>query len=244
MERPARTLLESLRRHLDYRLRTTRENNNVVEVLACFCDPFAHLWAKALFTREQYEVIDRIVVAFATPKDVQAGERRNVSQPPLKRFAWDDRDEPKPPQTSADLRLREELASFKTTGFELFPNAIEADLTVGAVIAAAKRVNPLVFWTEAQRSKFPMLFKVAGALAGASCHSCLQESVFSSANDTLTSRRKRLLESPDLFEALVVMRYALSLNGLNSSERAGTGRAVRDADVNAAAAEEEEVEIL
>jgi len=45
--------------------------------------------------------------------------------------------------------------------------------------------------------------------------SIIQESVFSSGGDTLTQQRKRLVDNPDLLEALAMLRFVISTENKN-----------------------------
>jgi hypothetical protein len=74
-----------------------------------------------------------------------------------------------------------------------------------------KRVYaPLEFWTIENQVKFPRIFLINMLTLTLPTTSIMQESVFSSAGDTLDSRRKRILESPLLLEQIVTLRYILN----------------------------------
>lgn len=70
--------------------------------------------------------------------------------------------------------------------------------------------NPLDFWDKSRRAQFPQVFAAIQFALAFPAASIFQESVFSSAKDTLTSRRKRLMDSPQLLEKIVILKYILN----------------------------------
>lgn len=76
--------------------------------------------------------------------------------------------------------------------------------------------NPVEFWSLHNASKFPHIHRIIMYTLAFQASSIFQESVFSSAKDTLTSRRRQLLENAELLEQVVVLRYALNAEVNNS----------------------------
>jgi hypothetical protein len=66
--------------------------------------------------------------------------------------------------------------------------------------------------------KFPSFFKVNQVTLALPSTSCFQESIFSSAGATLTDRRRRLIESPDLLEATTLLRYICAVAAREQQE--------------------------
>jgi hypothetical protein len=68
-------------------------------------------------------------------------------------------------------------------------------------------------------AKFPTIYRATVALSSFSAGSIFQESVNSVADATLTTRRMRHVDSPELLEALVVLRYLYSMERKENKEQ-------------------------
>lgn len=96
------------------------------------------------------------------------------------------------------------------------PVAFDAELF--ALLGLLKTYDPLAYWSQQEKQeKFPRLFALNRITLVFPSSSIFQESLFSSAGDTLTQRRKRLLDSLELLESVVILRYYY--NQIDSSER-------------------------
>jgi hypothetical protein len=217
----ARDFTVVLAKHLQYRLCTIRKNLNAIDLLAAWTDPFGrgtiHYWCQR---PDIEELCKRIVATYAegtsqvsqlpqgavassststgsSSRCVTVNLKRQRLTPTLNRFS--DKCEAFEDQAAESIACALHLGDGQDFIFN-----------IGCIIKASKVINALAFWTPDRRKRFPATFKAAAICAGSASHSCLQESVFSSANDTLSTRRRRLTQTPELLEALVVLRYALN----------------------------------
>jgi hypothetical protein len=232
----AKDFAVNLRWHLMYRLIKDRKNANAIDLLAAWCDPVGQttieMWCKGSYKKALEVVFDNIRPSSADSSDSEAEGEVEVASSAVSRTsdkAYDpdeevadaEEEEGRLKAESPTVRkckrarttvgataLEEEKLAFADECNEVIKKVLQKPrLSIPALIEAAPQVNPLCFWTEERRVRFPTIYKVATIAASSASHTCLQESIFSSASDTLTSRRRRLLESDDLLEALVVLRY-------------------------------------
>lgn len=225
-----RNFFMNLRIHLLYRLVGSRTNQNLVEMLACYCDPVGQLFFDKLFgssaslSKTMKECIQllsksRDKMTVAQPKGKQA--EQNVVLESLGTLKGGmifdlDVEEEKPKNTDIvqgelDEFSKDAKKSIMLALTQSSTSRIRIDLTC-LIELWMKTLNPLAFWGSRRMRDYPCIFQAASVALGFESHTCLQESVFSSASDTLTNRRKRLVSNPELLEALVVLRYKINLD--------------------------------
>jgi hypothetical protein len=230
----ARAFAASLQRHLYFRLVKDRKNVNALELLAARCDPFGCVtfstWAKNFDLQSKVTTLATNVLADNTgakadekveqaePSEASASKKLRLVDPDavsVSVCSSSSSHGSRPTPIKSLLKCSHastfeiEMKEFTEECAVLVPEALGQPtmLSIAHVIDAANKLSPLVFWTPPRRERFPNIFRIAAIALGHASHTCLQESVFSPANDTLSSRRRRLVESQDFLEALVILRY-------------------------------------
>ena len=197
LERSSQKFYGVLQEHLIYRLRKERRNRNPLDLAAAWCDPvgraFQSAWAgeDETPTEDLDETMKELVRRFAgVGEKSKAAKSRTAEEPGSSSEPSDQRILKKkikfvPPTDLFEAECEYFLAEAEKLVAELGPTTV----TVDNLINVAKKLNPLCFWDNKRRGQFPNVFKVAAFAICGSAHTCLQESVFSSAGDTLTQRR-------------------------------------------------------
>ena len=103
--------------------------------------------------------------------------------------------------------------------FTTFEKALAGKVKVGNTLEiflkTLNEYDPLQFWKADKQNLFPLHFWANTFTLTFGSTSIIQESVFSSCGDTLTQRRKRLVDNPDLLEAVAMLRFVISTENKN-----------------------------
>lgn len=230
MHATAQSFVRCLQKHLYYRLIKLRSNQNGPELLACYVDPLFNRYFNKLCDENQREDIpkslDSVIEAFArnsagsakTKISAVANQVQHSQIDDAFRIALDESEDSSDDElqsyTREKKKFRKECIKFQD---RILTTETRSAITIPILASLMKKSKVLEFWDADRRSRFPSFYKVSKVMLAVVSTSCRQESVFSSAGDTLTSRRRRLVANPDLLEALVVMRCVYSLK-YSSSE--------------------------
>jgi hypothetical protein len=216
----ARTLVDKVRQHLHFRLVHKRANLNVFNLLATYLDPlaaqfFTHICGSATraasIEAHLKAVVSKLCPAASrsghAPAHEAAGHLPDKSPSIFKSV----------PGNAATMlgSAEDEFTIFRRVGISSSDHG-----QLSSFMRAVANFSPFEFWSQTSNQKsFPSIFKAARHLLSLGATSILQESVFSSAGDTLASRRCRLVGSPKLIEALVLYRYTMALEKVDGGPR-------------------------
>ena len=217
-EAETQDLVDVIREHLYYRFVTRRANCNLIELVATYIDPLANPLFQ-LACGPDYErhkaavwVILRRLLEKARKNDVHECAPEPMAPPPPKISKRTVSFPGRGTGAAGSAEAVGEALTREVTEFENFAAAYVGGtaMDLAMFLTEAEKHNPLDFWTRARRLKFPTIYAANLIFLSATNTSIFQESLFSSAGDTLTSRRFRLADSPDTLEAVTIMRYVLN----------------------------------
>ena len=202
----AQKLYLCLRKHLKYRLLEYRQLLNGFEVLAMYVDPMTHAFAEPVLKSKKTTVDVDIARILGNMEDGNAILSRHEEKKQAASF--DDEWGPGiSDQGGLDITIEAELNELKRETTNLNKDKSK---TLVSVVRRIQDYNPLEFWTKEIRSRMPRLFQANLHSLSVATSSIMQESVFSSAGDTLDQRRRRLLDNPNELEETICARVILA----------------------------------
>ena len=179
-------------------------------MLAFYCDPFARRFWSLVYLEDlnsnwnstpKADKVKKIIKSVLHQPDVPCDDKKgNEEEDEEEDSGFRGSDDEEDPDTSGPVD------EYSAIDKEFFANK---DTEPKNLESFLKTYNPLTFWTKAKQQSFPSFFQMNAFTLSFGNTSIIQESVFSSAGDTLTQRRKRLLEDPEHLEAVVILRYYL-----------------------------------
>ena len=217
--------------HMYYRFVHQRCNNNIVELVAMACNPCSAIFLPTLctnvgvgdcFERTQEAIVELIALWTVNEKgsldtgsssdeesevDKEMEVEADVGIVLLKR--------PRLVPATSQCQAQGDKLSISDQLVEMQSIDKQTLFSISSFIKRVKLFEESSWWTNPSKSRkwrgqcpkdyLPEVYEAALILNSTNPTSIFQESVFSTASAKLNSRRKRLLESPDRLEQLVVL---------------------------------------